>query len=255
MNLRYVTCSGISESTSIKALTSLAHRYKLMEIAIPVSAASMQQSGKLPFWVNMLLLESAQMPEPINLAIHVNQEWASNICNGKIPYALSEWLQVAHPDTMQPMIRRWQLDISKDIATTIKPNKLAQVIRKFRNLEFVLHVNDDTTAIVNKMYRTGTKFSVLYDTSGNKGNWKAPLYNNCAFGYAGEISPDNVCENLEKLSAIIPHTYYWKNRYGHFSNKIWIDAGKQLQTNDTFDTQLAQQYIKNALNWYHQHIR
>ena len=59
-------------------------------------------------------------------------------------------------------------------------------------------------------------------------------------GYAGGMSPENVTENLNKISAVTPRDY-----------ATWIDAEGRLMKPGTrqFDIDRAHQYIKKALAW------
>jgi hypothetical protein len=64
------------------------------------------------------------------------------------------------------------------------------------------------------------------------------VFDSGAIGYSGGMSPENVADNLTKISAVVP-----ANR------DIWIDAEGKLKTDNKFDIARARQYIQNAESW------
>jgi hypothetical protein len=70
--------------------------------------------------------------------------------------------------------------------------------------------------------------------------WNPPVYNDRNMGYAGGLSPENVAQNLEKISQVVPKDY-----------TTWIDAeGKLMKPNSrTWDMKNVTNYVKNALAW------
>jgi hypothetical protein len=59
-------------------------------------------------------------------------------------------------------------------------------------------------------------------------------------GYAGGLSPENVAQNLEKISQVVPKDY-----------TTWIDAESKLMmpNSRTWDMNRVTNYVKNALAW------
>jgi hypothetical protein len=84
----------------------------------------------------------------------------------------------------------------------------------------------------------------MYDSSYGYGicpdRWNPPVYNDRNMGYAGGLSPENVAQNLEKISQVVPKDY-----------TTWIDAeGKLMKPNSrTWDMKNVTNYVKNALAW------
>jgi phosphoribosylanthranilate isomerase len=65
---------------------------------------------------------------------------------------------------------------------------------------------------------------VLFDASGGRGilgDWHSPIPGKIC-GYAGGLGPDNVLQELEKISAIC-------------NKPFWIDMEGKLRTDDKFD--------------------
>lgn len=142
-----------------------------------------------------------------------------------------------------PAIRRWQLNIG-DRTKKFDSGAVAHLIRTHPDNEFILPYNETIKDKIDLLYKTGAKFSLLYDSSYGYGvspeNWNAPVYITHPMGYAGGLSPENVSENLDKISEKLPSNYY-----------TWIDAEGRLMKPGTrqFDIERARQYVQNALVW------
>ena len=250
MKLRYITCSDPRENNSTKSILDLAHLPRA-EIAVQCHPSKMSEGMPRNQWFNKLLCE-ANMTDNVNLAIHINCEWANDICaNGIIPETILKWLQIERVYN-KPLIGRVQLNMPKATADNINAEALAQIIHDFRHNEFVLQYNDKTKEAVEKLHRTGAKFSLLFDASGGNGKspdtWRAPIYETHPMGYSGGMSPENVARNLHEIEKLVP-----KNKF------IWIDAEGRLKSNDlfyekpVFDVNLARAYIERANLWQKQH--
>ena len=253
MRLRYITCSDPREHNSIQDIIELS-KLPYVEIAIQCHPSKMSIGMPRNIWFNDLLHVA---DSDMNLAIHINQEWANDICaNAKIPDIILNWIKLEH-QTNQPIIKRIQLNMPHNTAQHISVNGLAQIIHNFPNQEFILQYNDKTKPAVEKLYQTGAKFSLLFDASGGNGktpeNWQKPVYENHSMGYSGGMSPDNVIENLEQISRVVPE-----------HRDIWIDAEGKLKSpqqlpdgtyKDLFDTNKAKLYVQHANAWQNQKIK
>ena len=92
------------------------------------------------------------------------------------------------------------------------------------------------------MHNAGANFQILFDASGGRGisadEWKKPVYpEKHAQGYSGGLSPENVADNLTKISRVAD------------AHTIWVDAEGKLKTDNKFDCARAAAYIKNAIRW------
>ena len=65
------------------------------------------------------------------------------------------------------------------------------------------------------------------------------MYDVVPMGYSGGMSPENVVENLNQISSVVP-----KHR-----EDIWIDAEGKLKTDDKFDIDRAANYVLAAEKW------
>ena len=250
MKLRYITCSDPRENNSTKSILDLAHLPRA-EIAVQCHPSKMSEGMPRNQWFNKLLCE-ANMTDNVNLAIHINYEWVNDICAaGKVPEIIVNWLKIERTFN-KPLIKRVQLNMPKATADNINTESLAQTIHDFKNQEFIFQYNDKTKDAIERLHRTGAKFSLLFDASGGNGkaptSWQAPVYETHPMGYSGGMSPQNVVRNLREIEKLVP-----ENKF------IWIDAEGRLKSNDlfyekpVFDVNLARAYIERANLWQKQH--
>ena len=250
MKLRYITCSDPRENNSINSIIDLAYMPNV-EIAVQCHPSKMSEGMPRNVWFNKLLHAANQEAE-LNLAIHINCEWANDICaNGKIPDTILNWMQIELYHK-HPLIRRIQLNMPKATAENINAGALAKIIHDFPNNEFIFQYNDNTKEAIEKLHKTKAKFSLLFDASGGNGkipvSWQAPIYENHPMGYSGGMSPYNVVTNLRAISALVPD-----------DRKIWVDAEGKLKSQTLFeekpqfDVDLARAYVERANLWQKQH--
>ena len=127
-------------------------------------------------------------------------------------------------------------------AENFNPQKLKNIIEYYNDKEFIIQYKPTTVAAVDALHKSGAKFSLLFDESGGTGRdagaWRAPVYPYAhPMGYSGGMSPENVADNLTKISQVAG------------AHDIWIDAEGKLKRDDKFDVARAKQYIQNALTW------
>jgi len=249
MKLRYITCSDPRENNSVKSVIDLAHM-PYSEIAVQCHPSKMSEGMPRNVWFNELLHEANQGTR-LNLAIHINCEWVDSICaKGIIPNTILEWMKIEFC-YKSPLVRRIQLNMPKATAKDIKADALAKIIHDFPNNEFILQYNNNTKEAIEKLHKTGAKFSLLFDASGGNGkspeNWQAPVYETHPMGYSGGMSPNNVVRNLRAINSVVPA-----------DNRIWIDAENKLKSptlfdeKPQFDVDLARAYIERANIWQKQ---
>lgn len=250
MNLRYITCSDLREDVHIIDALELLHISPKVELGIQASGKSVNFSTARYQWLNTLLEISATLHQPLNIAIHINYDWCSQMAyvgaNKDLWPQEIQNLFARKNKNGTPLIHRWQLNIG-DSTHNIRGEKLAEICDAFRDREFIFPYNakNKVTAEIEKLNKLArSNFSLLYDSSYGAGispeSWNAPVYHNRPMGYAGEMSPANVAENLSKISTVCPAGY-----------TTWIDAEGKLMKPDTrqFDVNRAAQYIKSALEW------
>ncbi len=249
MKLRYITCSDPREHNSIKSIIELSQKRRA-EIAVQCHPSKMSKGMPRNMWFNELLHDAMGLHH-INLAIHINAEWAYDMCaNGVIPDIILEWIKIKKPNNI-PLIKRIQLNMSRNTADNINVNALRGVLYDFRHQEFIFQYNEKTKDAIEKLHKSGAKFSLLFDASGGNGispeKWQKPVYDEHPMGYSGGLSPDNIVGNLRKIEKVVG------------DNEIWCDAEGKLKSQTLFeekalfDTDLARAYINRANQWQKQH--
>ena len=245
MKLRYITCSDPREHNSIKSILDLA-RIQHAEIAVQCHPSKMSDGMPRNVWFNELLRAALQTSR-IHLAIHINNEWSHDICTrGIIPETILNWIKIEKQHN-KPLIQRIQLNMSQNTADNIDVNAMRGVLYDFRHTEFILQYNDKTKDAVEKLHKTGAKFSLLFDASGGNGispeNWQKPIYENHPMGYSGGISPTNVMQNLDKIKSVVGDDIVWIDAEGKLKSQTLFEE-KPL-----FDTELAKAYVRRANIW------
>ena len=265
MNLRYITCSDPREFNDIHDIVNLAQLSPRTEIAVQAHPSKMSVGMPRNQWFHELLNYVMTDKYNVNLAVHVNREWCEQICEtGTFPQELKEMFDLCHDDkTGCPVIKRWQLNMSRSAVKSIKYNKLKRLFQTNKDREFILQYNENTRLACGKLYDMGARFSLLYDASGGRGIsptvWTMPVFADRAQGYSGGMSPENVSENLQKIStvAVKAVTKYDERNRRIYSLKerddIWIDAEGKLKLDDKFNIERARNYIINAENWLNRH--
>ena len=248
MKLRYITCSGANEETSHEKLINLAKLSDLIEIGIVANSSIMRKGTPQNEWFEQLL--SLNEIKNINLALHINSDWCTDFCNGSIAPELKKWLKI-YTSNKQPVIKRWQFNIGngmrlqgvKDLESIIKDNSDKEFIFSFNKNPIVVNY-------MTKLYKTGVPFSLLYDSSYGTGRdpkyWEEPYFAGRTHGYAGGLCGENIYQNLDKISSVVPYLY-----------ETWVDAEYKLKTPETnkFDVSLAKNYVNNAIKWQQLHTR
>lgn len=242
MRLRYITCSDPREFNDIHDIVNLGQISPRAEIAVQAHPSKMSAGMPRNQWFNELLDYVVSDLIDIDLAVHVNREWCAEICKtGEIPMELRRFFY-ERKSLGWPVIKRWQLNMSENVAEKINVRALKKLFDCESDHDFIVQYNDNTEYAVKKLYDAHARFSVLYDASGGRGleptYWAEPVFKDRAQGYSGGMSPENVADNLDKISSVVPANH-----------SMWIDAEGKLKTDDKFDIARAKQYIINAESW------
>lgn len=242
MKLRKITCSDMREHNEIDEIINLGTRYPMAEFAIQAHPSKFMANMPRYVWFDTLL--HAARDTDVQIAMHVNSQWRTELCHGKVPYELRCMWNMRH-NNGKPIIGRVQININggQDIYR-FYASKVADVIRAYPDIEFILQYTQKQATRLQRLDKTGEVFSTLFDASGGRGKlpnaWIAPAFTNHQMGYSGGLSPENVAENLAKIDSVLPRDY-----------ETWIDAEGKLKDPVTkqFDTARAETYIQNALKY------
>ncbi len=242
MNLEYITCSDMREYNEIDDIINLGKKYPMAEFAIQAHPSKF--SAYMPRYVWFDTLMHTARVNDINLAMHVNSEWRTEICHGNIPFEIKRMWDLRR-DNGKPVIGRVQVNINGgNEKYRLYVAKVADIIRAYPDTEFIFQYTPRQNARLKKLNATGAAFSMLFDASGGRGisprAWRAPVMDNHKIGYSGGLSPENVYEKLDKINLVVPANY-----------NTWIDAEGKLKDPNTkqFDIARAEKYIQNTLRW------
>ena len=243
MKLQYITCSDPRDYNSFDELNGLWNIDPRVEIAVQMHPGKVSPETPRYQWVKELVDTLNRMPQQNpNFAIHVNNDWCDEICNGRIPEALYPLFCAWHYDTEKMVVGRIQLNMPDKTVENFNPFELKKVFEYFSTQKFIVQYNNRTKPAVNQLHNAGANFQILFDASGGRGisadEWKKPVYpGKHAQGYSGGLSPENIADNLTKINTVAD---------GH---TIWTDAEGKLKTDNKFDCARAAAYIKNAIRW------
>lgn len=243
MKLKYITCSDPRETIKLDDLKRLTQISPKVEIGMQSHPSAMKQGLDRYIWFNEFISWAQQQRKTVNIAMHVNYQWCDAMCSGIVPTEIERWINLRNKNNDMPVIKRWQLNIGDD-TFNFDADKVAKLIMAFPENEFIFPYNADVAQKIDLLRHTGAKFSLLYDSSYGYGicpdKWNAPVFQNVPMGYAGGLSSENVSENLNKISSVVPDNY-----------TTWIDAEGRLMKPDerTWDMERVHGYIQNALNW------
>jgi len=240
MKLEKITCSDMREYNEIDDIITIGKKYPISEFAIQAHPSKF--SGWMPRYVWFETLAHAVRNTDINIAMHVNSEWRTEICRGNVPYEIRRLWDMRRYNG-KPIIGRVQVNINggKD-SFRFYINKVASIIRAYPDIEFIFQWTPKQQTRLNKLDGANVPFSMLFDASGGRGKlpkqWHTPITSNHKMGYSGGLSPENITENLNKINTLLPREY-----------TTWIDAEGKLKNPDTkqFDITRAEKYIQNAL--------
>ena len=251
MRIECVTSSGIGPHNNIDKFVGLGKQYPMAEFAVQTSRDKFfQHNDRYEFF---RALVAACTMNDVNLAMHVNLEYRTDLCRGIVPEIFRNLWDIkrskgtTHAD--KPVIGRVQININGgNDDFEFHADKVADVIRAYSGIKFIFQYAPAQRERIEQLDKQNVPFSLLYDVSGGEGkssrdSWGGIILPNHQTGYAGGLSPDNVVENLNYINTLLPANY-----------DTWIDAEGKLKSPDDngkklFDTALAEKYIERAIAW------
>lgn len=209
--LRQVTVTGADDSIAPETIVCLAREYPYAEFGI---LCSKNNAGMSRFPSQKWLDTMSRIKEPTTkLSMHLCGTWVRSLCTGDRVVS-NDWIA-----SYFGMFNRIQLNFHG------QPHRA--------NSSFVRALWDFKAPIIfqidgvnQNLYAASKTYHVdsyaLFDLSGGAGvlpeEWPKPDGEYC--GYAGGLSPENLAENLAKLSGIVGEI------------PIWVDAETHLRSDD-----------------------
>ena len=244
--IAFITCSGANEFVDIEQIAALSKKYPVIEFGIQVSGKKCAANSARYWWLKALNNYVVEHKLPINLSLHLNQDWAEGFCDGDIPIPLLELLMMRDYEN-KLLFRRVQLNfkIGREKTPNIENLLKSVIIYSENERRFILPYNSSNEKIIKQLYFAGLSFDCLYDSSHGEGlcaeTINAPVFvnNEILQGYAGGLSPDNIRTELDKIAKVVP-----ENR------AFYIDAeGKLKDNNGILSIEKCDKFVSNALDW------
>ncbi len=242
MRLVTITCSGANEHTEIEALVSMIRSFRNAELGIQVSNLKGAFATARYWWLRALYLYLLQNRISIPVALHINSGWVEDFCQGKVAPELENFLFLFGANK-RPFIKRVQLNFKIGREKTPDLKILYRSIARFPYQRFIFSYNESNANFIQELYQTDLKFDLLYDNSFGEGilpnTYPAPRFDDVLQGYAGGLSPDNITEELNKISKVIP-----------CNGDFFIDAEGKLKGDDRhFSLKKCRRFLETASKW------
>lgn len=234
MKLRGVTITGADDKTDITQMLALSAKFSFLEWGILVSKkhAGVPRFPSLNWIENFVIRAEANnsgyTPQsrrmPMKISTHICGEWVRQLFKGEL-----DWQDI-------PMC----LKISEraQINTHAEPHVSdVKMVKCFRKLDSIYHLPkkfifqwdgvNDHIALALKEYDIPVE--ILFDLSGGAGilpeTWPKPIGRTYC-GYAGGLSPENLKEQLTKISKI-DEGVMLANAIG-----FWVDMERRVRSED-----------------------
>lgn len=239
MKLRCITCSGANEHLDVRDLLLSFGGKPFVELGIQVCDAKGGVNTERYFWLYNLYEAIKSSRYLFNVALHLNKDWVERFCEMDFPSELVSFLTLK-TGANDYFIKRVQLNFKVGREKSPNVEKLIKAMTYFPNQRFILSYNESNAEIIEQVYKSGVVFDCLFDNSFGEGivpnKRPTPVFSGVLHGYAGGLSPENVRDELDKLSAILPE-----------DEIIFIDAeGKLKDDNGIFSLSKAQSFFQNA---------
>lgn len=226
--LNKVTVTGADESGDISLMKDIQDRFPFVEWGILLSRSSAGKTSRFPSikWIDKLLNSAA-----FNVSGHICGSWVKEICKGN-------WSIAKETSKVFNLFSRLQLNFHA-IEHDIPDKKL--FLRGFDEVKAQIIFQQDGTndkyldiAVEGEIDAVG-----LYDLSHGAGILPDAWPENKTYlGYAGGLSPDNLEDQLNKISEVC-------------TPPIWIDAETHLRSNNdrVFDLKKVERFLEIAKPW------
>ena len=242
MQIEYISCSGPSFYNSCEELLSLLKDYPKAEIGLQLFAKKYYKNSERYNWIVELAQELQKQPTSLKAALHINEQWCEDFANGKISEEIQTFLNFSH-FSGEPVFQRIQLNFLLTREKVSSVETLANTIKSFPKHRFIMSYNPTNAEFMQQLHKKDVIFDNLYDCSFGEGiiaeNYSPPAFKNLLQGYAGGLGADNIKQELDKISAVIPQ-----------QTTIYVDAqGKLEEGRRIFSTPKARAFIENILEW------
>ena len=191
MQLERVSISGIDESASQEELKEVHAEFPFVEWSLLIHNGPPRPRYPSAAWRNRLLERSGEM----SFVAHLEADLCREVFSGRI-----------HPDLNLSAYKRVQFNFSRELDYFVKLAPIS--LHHLPKLNYIVQIprlDDQNIGLAQRIQSQGLDVSILYDGSWGRGilpeNWPAPSAE-FGTGMAGGLSPDNLEEQLAKISAL-----------------------------------------------------
>lgn len=231
MKITKVTMTGADDNTDQMDLFKLSRKYPFVEWGILISRSSM---GRNRFPSNDWMVRLRELTEMTDETICLS----GHLCGSVV----REFL-LGQPDAFDEMGRNVEMFDRFQINTHGQKHKYSlsgvqMILRQYPDKEFIFQYDNLNAEILKSLMATESNCSTLFDLSHGAGKlpseWPKPI-EEIACGYAGGLSPENVVDQIAKISEAVGG-----------SQEIWIDAETHVRSEDDqlFDLVKVEAFLK-----------
>lgn len=224
MPIKYCSITGADDAVDVNDLNALAREFPFVEWAILLMQS---RAGQARFPTTGWIENFAQKNECTNAAMHLCDDALLGFVAGK-----------REVFELMDGFNRIQLNLKfGDVKDKIDMAELIARVKESPRWQFILQYAKGSEDLLPK-FKDVPNHAVLFDESAGCGelpeSWQAPIAGHFC-GYAGGLNPDNVGQNLEIISKVIPANYV-----------TWIDMETGVRTNDVFDLAKVRRVLEVA---------
>lgn len=243
--LNRVTITGL-DFVAPATVKSLSERYPFVEWGIlfhPNRAGSSRYPSNSWLQVVYKVFRENHSSRSINFSAHICGKFVRDICQGN-------WTFFTASQQYLDMFSRIQLNFSPYVDDIVSSEEKTEAFLKglddprlhFRSLILQLNSKESVSPIVDKCLENNIDVCVLNDASGGKGvcpeNWNIPIVNSVRQGFAGGLTPENLNEQLEKLSEL------------NLEFNPWIDVESGVRNGqDCMSLEKVDNFLSIAKDW------
>lgn len=244
MFLKTIVCSGINEKNDVNEAVRFLEDHPCVEFGIQCSPRKASYQTPRLEWLQELTAKLGEKQIKGRIALHLNEGFVTSFCEGMVPPEIIELLN--NDDTIGRLQLNFKIGRETFGGKTVPDLiKLQDTINSVPMHRIILSASQPNLPFIQKAYHQGMKFDVLFDDSFGEGilpdKRRPPLFEDLFQGYAGGLSPENIVQELNKISQVAKKC-------------VFIDAEGKLKDNNSFSFEKAEKFVQNAMSWNKLHL-
>lgn len=236
--LNKVAVNGVDTTTDLKELAELSREFPFVEWGILFSRNPPRLRYPPEEWVNTELRKAWNGCKSMKLCMHLCGDYAREICNANWKFLDDLLIMWTMADRVQVNIRNIMQN-AQTIYWELR-HRLYHGIHEYnkRNTPIIIQTDSFQSELLREEFRFNC-VQALYDMSGGTGalpgDWPA---NDVKFycGYGGGLNPENVEEQIQKISEVAKRPY-------------WIDVESGVRTKDKFDIVKTRDFLEKSAKY------